>query len=90
MSSSFNWDEMVRSKRLIVKTNDKRPCGNLMAECKDNIIIEHHITKPHEYMIPKSKVVDYNASEVYLDLSYETLSIVTLILEIFIFPASVF
>jgi hypothetical protein len=28
----------------------------------------------HEYMVPKSKVVDYNASDVYLDLSYEALS----------------
>jgi hypothetical protein len=25
-------------------------------------------------MVPKSKVVDYNASDVYLDLSYEALS----------------
>jgi hypothetical protein len=70
---SFNWDELAKSKRLVM-TNDKRPCGNLMAEYKDNIIIIEHIMKPHEYMVPKSKVVDYNGNEIYLDLSYETLS----------------
>jgi hypothetical protein len=48
---------------------------NLLAEYKDSImIIEHHIMKPHGYMVPKSKVVDYNGNEIYLDLSYEALS----------------
>ena len=70
---SFDWDNLTKSKK-IVKTKDERTCGNLMAEYKDNIIIIEGISKSHEYMVPKSKVVDCNRNEIYLDISYDMLS----------------
>jgi hypothetical protein len=45
-----------------------------MAEYKDNIIIIEGSIKSHEYMIPKSKVADYNGNEIYLDIPYDMLS----------------
>jgi hypothetical protein len=70
---SFDWDSLTKSQK-IVKTKDERSCGNLMAEYKDNIIIIEGSIKSHEYMIPKSKVADYNGNEIYLDVSYDMLS----------------
>jgi hypothetical protein len=70
---SFDWDSLAKSQK-IVKTIDERPCGNLLAEYKDNIIIIEGIIKSHEYMIPKSKVVEYDVNEIYLDISYDMLS----------------
>ena len=32
------------------------------------------IIKSHEYIIPKSKVVEYNGNEIYQDISYDMLS----------------
>jgi hypothetical protein len=71
--SCFDWDDLAKSKR-VVKTKDERTCGNLMAEYKDNIIIIECAIKPHEYMVPKSKVVHYNGNEIYLDIPYDVLS----------------
>ncbi len=69
----FDWESLTKSQK-IVKTKDKRSCGNLMAEYKDNIIIIEGSIKSHEYMIPKSKVADYNGNEIYLDIPYDMLS----------------
>ena len=71
--SSIDWDDLAKSQK-IVKTKDERTCGNLMTEYKDNIIIIEGIMKSHEYMIPKSKVVEYNGNEIYLDIPYDMLS----------------
>lgn len=69
----FDWDSLTKSQK-IVKTKDERSCGNLMAEYKDNIIIIEGSIKSHEFMIPKSKVADYNGNEIYLDIPYDMLS----------------
>jgi hypothetical protein len=45
-----------------------------MAEYNDNIIIIEGVIKSHEYMVPKSKVIDYDGNEIYLDISYDMLS----------------
>jgi hypothetical protein len=45
-----------------------------MAEYKENIIIIEGSIKSHDYMIPKSKVVEYNGNEIYLDILYDMLS----------------
>ena len=71
--SSIDWDDLAKSQK-IVKTKDERSCGNLMAEYKDNIIIIEGSIKSHEFMIPKSKVADYNGNEIYLDIPYDMLS----------------
>jgi len=69
----FDWESLTKSQK-IVKTKDERSCGNLMAEYKDNIIIIEGSIKSHEFMIPKSKVADYNGNEIYLDIPYDMLS----------------
>jgi hypothetical protein len=71
--SSLDWDSLAKSQK-IVKTKDGRTCGNLMAEYNDNIIIIEGVIKSHEYMVPKSKVIDYDGNEIYLDISYDMLS----------------
>ena len=70
---TLEWDNLARSKK-VVKTKEKHSVGNLMAEYKDNIIIIKHIMKPQQYMVPKSKVADYNGNEIYLDIPYDMLS----------------
>jgi len=69
----LDWQELANSRKR-VRDSDKYPCGNLIAEYKDNIIILEGDIKSHEYMVPKSKVGYYDGQEIYLDIPYSMLS----------------
>ena len=73
METTLDWNEIVRSKKK-VKARDKIPCGNIIAEYKDSIIVlDGEEIVSHEYMIPKSKVDNYNGTELFLSIPYSML-----------------
>jgi hypothetical protein len=73
METTLDWNEIVRSKKK-VKARDKVPCGNIIAEYKDSIIVlDGEEIVSHEYMIPKSKVDNYNGTELFLSIPYSML-----------------
>ena len=48
----INWSYLIESKKE-VKVNDRKSCGNVIAEYKDKlVIIEGKIVKSHEYIVP--------------------------------------
>jgi hypothetical protein len=70
---TLDWDEITKNKNL-VRSSDQRPCGNIIAEYKDNIfIIRGETIKSCEYMIPKTKIDHYDGEELFLDLPYDKL-----------------
>jgi hypothetical protein len=73
METVLDWSEIIRSKKK-VKARDKIPCGNVIAEYKDNIIVlDGEEIVSHEYIIPKSKVDNCNGGELYLSIPYSML-----------------
>jgi hypothetical protein len=73
MEITLDWNEIIRSKKK-VKARDKIPCGNVIAEYKDSIIVlDGEVIVSHEYMIPKSKVDNYNGRELFLNIPYKML-----------------
>ena len=73
MELTLDWNEIIRSKKK-VKARDKIPCGNVIAEYKDSIIVlDGEVIVSHEYIIPKSKVDNYNGRELFLDIPYNML-----------------
>ena len=63
----INWSYLIESKE--VKTNNRKSCGNVIAEYKDKlVIIEGTIVKSHEYIVPKSIVDYYDEKNIYLNI----------------------
>lgn len=73
-NSAIDWNEVAKSNKG-TRTSDNQPCGNIIAEHDDSIIISEGVINVHEYVVPKSKVGYYNGSEVYLIIPYNILSI---------------
>jgi hypothetical protein len=73
MRDEFDWHEIIQAKG-IAMTSDQTVCGNVIAEYRDNIIIEFDETKLNEYMIPKSRVDHYDGRNVRLSISGNLLS----------------
>ena len=69
----LNWDEIIKAKKE-VRASDKLPCGNVIAEYNDNIIIIHGEFVSHEDMIPKLTVDYYDGKEIHLNIPYSMLS----------------
>ena len=69
----INWLDLTESKK-DVKASDQKPCGNVIAEYKDKlVIIEGASIKSHEYIVPKSTVDHYDGKNLYLNISRDTL-----------------
>ena len=74
MHEALDWQEIVQAKKT-VKTSDQTVCGNVVAEYQDNIIIiEFEAKKLNGYMIPKSRVDDYDGINVHLSIPSSLLS----------------
>jgi hypothetical protein len=72
-ATMINWSHLTESKKE-VKASDQKPCGNVIAEYKDRlIIIEGGSIKSHEYIVPKSTVDHYDGKIIYLNISRDTL-----------------
>ena len=74
MGHDINWNEVAKSNKC-VRTRDDNTCGNVISEHGDRIVIVDGVVNIHEYIIPKSQVDYYNGSEVYLNVSFDMLSI---------------
>ncbi|HEY5736818.1 MAG TPA: hypothetical protein VIS28_00960 [Nitrososphaeraceae archaeon] len=72
MSTSINWTELVRDRKG-VRTNDNKPCGNIIGNDEKNIIIEDGAMRQHIYKVPKSSIESYNGAELRLNISYDEL-----------------
>jgi len=70
---NFNWPEIAKSKKG-VRTSDGNTCGEVVAEAGDIFFVIEGAIKEYRYRIPKSKVANFNGSEVTLTLSYSELS----------------
>jgi hypothetical protein len=69
----INWSHLTESKKE-VRASDRKPCGNVIAEYKDKlVIIEGATVKSHEYIIPKSIVDHYDGRNIYLNISRDAL-----------------
>ena len=72
-SNMINWSHLTESKKE-VRASDRKPCGNVIAEYKDKlVIIEGATVKSHEYIIPKSTVDHYDGRNIYLNISRDAL-----------------
>jgi hypothetical protein len=72
--ANMDWDLITKRKNL-VRTSDRKPCGNIIAEYKDNIfVIRGETVKSYEYMIPKTKIDHYDGNELFLDEPYDKLT----------------
>jgi hypothetical protein len=72
MSTSIDWAELIKGKKGVV-TKDNQACGNIIAEDKDNIVIDDGAVNQHIYRIPKSSVDGYNGAQITLNLQYNEL-----------------
>lgn len=68
-----DWDNIVKSKKN-VRSKDKIPIGNVIANYKDHILIIDDVNN-HTYKIPKSYVENYNGSELFLSINHQDLKI---------------
>jgi hypothetical protein len=73
MSMNFNWPEIAKSKKG-VRTSDGKACGDVVAEAGNTFFVIEGAIKEYRYRIPKSKVANFNGSEVTLILSDSELS----------------
>ena len=70
---TLDWNEITQSKKS-VRCSDQQPCGNVIGQYNDNIIIIEWTTRSNEYLVPKSKVDHYDGREVYLNIPRTVLS----------------
>ena len=73
-NSTIDWDEITKSSKG-ARTMDQKPCGNVISEDDDSIVISEGIINTHEFTVPKSKVDYYDGSEIHLNILYDMLSI---------------
>lgn len=72
-NTMINWSQLTESKKE-VKANDRKPCGNVIAEYKDKlVIIEGTTVKSHEYIVSKSIIDYYDEKNIYLNISRDAL-----------------
>lgn len=70
---SLDWNQITESKKP-VRCSDLRPCGNVIGQFNDNIIIIEWAPRSNEYMVPKSKVERDDGKEIRLNISHNELS----------------
>ena len=69
--SSIDFSELVISKKGVI-SSDNQPCGNIIGEREDNIIVEQG--RSHVYHIPKSKISGYDGTQLILNIPFSELS----------------
>jgi hypothetical protein len=69
----MNWNEII-SKRTPVKAKDGRPCGYVIAEFNDYLLILDGKLISREYMVPKDEVDRYDGRELFVKIQYEMIS----------------
>jgi hypothetical protein len=68
-----NWSTIYDSK-VLAKTKEGIPCGNVVAEYNDNIVlINFGASNSQEYLIPKSRIERYDGKCLYLTIAHEVL-----------------
>lgn len=69
--SSIDFSELIISKKGVV-SSDNQPCGNIIGERENNIIVEQG--RSHVYHIPKSKISGYDGAQLILNIPLSELS----------------
>ena len=70
---SLDWNQITESKKR-VRCSNLRPCGNVITQFNDNIIIIEWATRSNQYMVPKSKVERDDGTEIHLNIPHTLLS----------------
>jgi hypothetical protein len=69
-----NWSTIYDSK-VLAKTKEGLPCGNVVDEYDDNIVvIDFRSSSSQEYLVPKSRVEGYDGKYLYLNIQREVLT----------------
>jgi hypothetical protein len=69
-----NWSTIYDSK-VLAKTKEGIPCGNVVDEYDDNIVlIDFRGSSSQEYLVPKSSVEGYDGKYLYLNIHHEVLT----------------
>ena len=69
--SSINFSELIISKKGVI-SSDSQPCGNIIGERGDVIIVEQG--KSRVYNIPKDKISGYDGAQIQLNFPISDLS----------------
>jgi hypothetical protein len=69
---SLDWNLITELKKP-VRCSDSRPCGNVVGQFNDNIIIIEWAPRSNEYMVPKSKVQRDDGKEIHLTIAHNEL-----------------
>ena len=70
---SLDWNQITESKKR-VRCSDLQPCGNVITQFNDNIIIIEWAPRSNHYMVPKSKVERDDGTEIHLKIPHTVLS----------------
>jgi hypothetical protein len=69
--SSIDFSELIISKKGVI-SSDNQPCGNIIGERDDKVIVEQG--RSRLYYIPKSKIRGYDGAQLQLDFPFSDLS----------------
>ena len=66
--------ESISELGILAKTSDGIPCGNVICKYKDNIVIIDfgRFRLLNEYIIPISRIKEYDGKYIYLSVSHGT------------------
>jgi hypothetical protein len=70
---NMSWDS-ISELRILAKTSDGMPCGNVVCRYKDNIVVIDFgsFRLLNEYLIPISRIKGYDGKYIYLSVPNET------------------
>ena len=66
--------ELISELGILAKTNDGMPCGNVICTYRDNIVVIDFgsFRLLNEYIIPISRIKEYDGKYIYLSVANET------------------
>jgi hypothetical protein len=73
--SLVNNRSTIYDSKVLAKTKEGLPCGNVVDEYDDNIVvIDFRSSSSQEYLVPKSRVEGYDGKYLYLNIQREVLT----------------